>query len=99
MLGVQLDLAFNCVKGSGHCHNLLIIWGRGSPEFLCLEPVVLALGGGHESLVGDGCELAIEVILVLMVDLSLEVVAEDLMVSLKKDANGVINGCAPGNQI
>ena len=48
---------------------------------------------------GDGCELAIEVILVLMADVCLEVVAGDHKVSLKKDANGVINSCAPGNQL
>jgi hypothetical protein len=57
-LGVQLELAFNCIKGSSHCQNLLAVWELGSPESLCLEPVILALGGGHEGLVGDGCELA-----------------------------------------
>ncbi len=46
---------------------------------------------------GDGGEFAIEVILVLMADVCFEVVAGDHKVSLKKDANGVVNGCAPGN--
>ncbi len=48
---------------------------------------------------GDGCELVIEVILMLMEDVRLEVVAGDHKVSLKKDANGFVNGCAPGNQL
>jgi hypothetical protein len=30
--GVQLELALERVKGSGHCKNLLIIWGFGAPE-------------------------------------------------------------------
>jgi hypothetical protein len=30
--GVQLELALECVKGGGHCNNLLVIWGFGSPE-------------------------------------------------------------------
>ncbi len=53
----------------------------------------------HEGLVGDGCEFAIEVILMLMVDVHIEVMAGDHEVSLKKDADGVINGCAPGIQL
>jgi hypothetical protein len=71
-LEVQIELAFKCIKGGGYCHNLLVIWGFGSPESLCLEPVVLALGRGHEGLVGDGCELTIEVILMLMADVRLK---------------------------
>jgi hypothetical protein len=55
---------------------------------IAIEPVVLALGGGHEDLVGNGCELAIKVILVLTADECLEVVAGDQMANLKKDANG-----------
>ncbi len=47
-LGVQLELAFKRVKGGCHHHNLLVVWGLGSQESLCLEPVVLVLGGGHE---------------------------------------------------
>ncbi len=46
----------------------------------------------------DGCELAIVGILVLMADVCLEVVVGDHKVSLKKDANGVVNSCAPDNQ-
>ncbi len=30
--GVQLELAFERVEGGGHCNNLLVIWGLGSPE-------------------------------------------------------------------
>ncbi len=86
-------------RGGSHRHNLLVVWGLGSLVSLCLEPVVLVLGRGHEGLMGDGCELAIEVILMLMVNVCFEVVARDHKVSLKKDANGVINGCAPGNQL
>ncbi len=98
-LGVQFELPFKRVKDGGHCNNLFVVWGLGSPESLCLEPVVLAAGGGHEGLVGDDCELAIKVILVLTADVCLEVVAGDHKVSLKKDADGVINVCTPGNQL
>ncbi len=59
----------------------------------------LALGGDHEGLVGDGCELAVKIILMLKADLRFEVVAGDHKVSLKKDANVVVNGCGPGNQL
>ncbi len=97
--GVQLELAFKCVKGGGHCHNHLVIWGLGSPESLHLEPVVRVLGRGLEGLMGDGCELAIKVILVLTADVHIEVVAGDHKVSLKKDANEVVNGCTLGNQL
>ncbi len=31
-LGVQLELAFERVKGGGHRNNLLVVWGFGSPE-------------------------------------------------------------------
>jgi hypothetical protein len=30
--GVQLELAFECIKGGGHHNNLLVVWGFGSPE-------------------------------------------------------------------
>ncbi len=30
--GVQLELAFEHVKGGGHHNNLLVVWGFGSPE-------------------------------------------------------------------
>jgi hypothetical protein len=30
--GVQLELAFECIKGGGHPNNLLAVWGFGSPE-------------------------------------------------------------------
>jgi hypothetical protein len=30
--GVQLELAFERVKGGSHCNNLLVVWGFGSPE-------------------------------------------------------------------
>jgi hypothetical protein len=30
--GVQLELAFEHVKGGGHCNNCLIVWGFGSLE-------------------------------------------------------------------
>jgi hypothetical protein len=30
--GVQLELAFERIKGGGHCNNLLVVWGFGSPE-------------------------------------------------------------------
>ncbi len=46
---------------------------------------------------GDGGKFVIKVILVLMADVHLEVVAGNYKVSLKKDVDGVINGCAPGN--
>jgi hypothetical protein len=98
-LRVQLELALEHVEGSGHCHNLLVVWGLGLAESFCLEPVKFALGGGHEGLVGDGDEFAIKVILMLMADVRFEVVAGDHKVSLKKDANGVVNGCTPGNQL
>ncbi len=60
---------------------------------------MIALGGGHDGLVGDECELAIKVILMLMADVHLKVVAGDHKVSLTKDADGLVNGCAPGNQL
>jgi hypothetical protein len=25
--GVQLELAFECIKGSSHCNNLFVVWG------------------------------------------------------------------------
>jgi hypothetical protein len=46
---------------------------------------------------GDGSKFTIEVILVLMADVRFEVVAGNNKVSLKKDANRVINGRTPGN--
>ncbi len=48
---------------------------------------------------GDGRELAIKVVLMLPTDVGLEVVAGDHQVSLKEDANGVVNSCTPGNQL
>jgi hypothetical protein len=42
------------------------------------------LGGFYKGLVGDGCELAIKVVLMLPVDVGQEVVA-------KEDADGVVN--------
>ncbi len=91
-LRVQLELALKSIEGSSHCHNLFFVWGFGSPESLCIEPVILAFGGGHEGLVGDGSEFAIKVVLVLMAYVCLEVVAGEHKVSLKKDANGVVSG-------
>ncbi len=32
--GVQLDLAFECIKGGGHCNNFLVVWGFCPPESL-----------------------------------------------------------------
>ncbi len=49
------------------------------------------MGGSHE--------LAIEVVLALSMDVVLEVVAGDHKVSLKEDANGVLNGKALDNQL
>jgi hypothetical protein len=94
-LGLKLELTFERIENGGHCHNLLTIWGLGSPESLHLEPVILALGGGHEGLMGDGCAHAIKVILMLMAEVRLEVVAGANKVSLKEDANEVVNGCPP----
>jgi hypothetical protein len=48
---------------------------------------------------GDGSEFAVKVILVLMADVHLEVVAGDHKVSLKKDADRVVNRYTPGNQL
>jgi hypothetical protein len=98
-LGVQLELALKHIDGGGHCHNLLIVLGFGSPDSLCLEQVKLVLGGCHKGLVGDGRELAIKVVLLLLIDVGPEVVAGDHKVSPKEDANGVVNSCAPGNQL
>ncbi len=47
----------------------------------------------------DGCELAIKVVLMLPMDVGLEVVAGDQKVGLEENANGVVNGFAPGNQL
>ncbi len=41
--GVQLELAFERIKGSGHHNNLLIIWGFCPPESLGFQPVKLVL--------------------------------------------------------
>jgi hypothetical protein len=82
--GVQLELALELIKGGGHCYNLFVVWGFGSPESFCLEPVKLALGRGHADLVGDGSEFAIKVILLLMGDGCFKVVAGDHKVSPQK---------------
>ncbi len=54
---------------------------------------------GPLSLVGNGGEFAIKVIIVLTADVCLEVVAGDHKVNLEKDADGVINSCVPGDQL
>ncbi len=46
----------------------------------------------------DGGEFTVEVILMLLVDVQLEVVAWNHEVSIK-NANGVVNGRTPGNQL
>ncbi len=48
---------------------------------------------------GDGKKFAIEANLVLRADVHIEVVAGNHKVSFKKDADGVINGRAPGNKL
>jgi hypothetical protein len=95
--GVQLEVALERIKGGGHCPNCFAVWGFSSPESFLFKPVKLVLCRDHEGLMGDGGKFAIEVILVLMVDVHLEVMAGNHKVSFKKDANGVVNGCAPGN--
>ncbi len=87
-LGVQLELAFECIEGGSHSHNLFVVWGYG---------IKLVLRRGHEGLVDDGGEFAIEVALMLIANVRLEVVAGNHKVSLKKDANWVVNGCTPGD--
>jgi hypothetical protein len=47
----------------------------------------------------DGGELTVKVILMLLADVQLEVVAWNHEVSIKQNANGVINGHTPGNQL
>ena len=100
-LGVQLQLALERIEGSGHCHNHFVVSGFCSPESLDFEPIKLVLCRGHEGLVGDGGKFTIKVILVLMPNVHLEVMAEDHKhkVSLKNDADGVVNSWAPGNQL
>ncbi len=48
---------------------------------------------------GDGGKFAIKIVLVLLVNVHFEVVTGGHKVSLEKDADGVVNGCAPGNQL
>jgi hypothetical protein len=48
---------------------------------------------------GDGGKFSIKVILMLTVDVCLEVVAGNRKESLEKNADGVVNGCTPGNQL
>jgi hypothetical protein len=62
--GVQLELAFERVKGGGHCNNLLVVWGFGSSESFGLQPVELELCQCHEGFVSDGGKFTAEVILV-----------------------------------
>jgi hypothetical protein len=81
-LGVQLEMALNCVEGGGHRHNLFILWGFGSPESLRFKSVKLAICRVHEGLMGDGGKIAFEVILVLTADVGLEVVAGNHKISL-----------------
>ncbi len=71
--------------------------GFHTQESLGFKPVKLALCRGHKGLVGDGGKFAIKVILVLKADVCLEDVAGNHNVSLEKDSNGVVDGCAPGN--
>ncbi len=47
----------------------------------------------------DSGEFTVEVILLLLANVQLEVVAWNHKVSFKQDTNGVVNGCAPGNQL
>ncbi len=64
-----------------------------------LQPIELAFCGCHEGLVSDGGEFTVEVILMLSVDVQLEVVAWNHEVSIKQNANAVVNGCTPSNQL
>ncbi len=66
--GVQVELAFEHIKGGGHRNNLLVIWGFGSPESFGLQPVGLALCWGHGGLVSDGGKFTVKVIFVLLAD-------------------------------
>ncbi len=50
-------------------------------------------------LVSDGDEFTVKVILMLLVNVQIEVVAENQKVSFKQDANWVVDGCTPGNQL
>jgi hypothetical protein len=47
----------------------------------------------------DGGEFTVNLIFMLLVNVRLEVVAWNHKVSFKPDNNGVIDGCAPGNQL
>jgi hypothetical protein len=81
--GVQLELALERVKGSGHCNNLLVIWGFCPLESLGFQPVKLALCQCYKGLVGDVGKFTIKVILVLTANVSFEVVAGDNKVSFE----------------
>ncbi len=98
-LGSSLSWPLSGLRAAVIVTIFLLSGDLAPPDSLSLEPVKLVLGGGHKGLVGDGHELSIEVVLVLPTDIGLEVVAGDHKVSLEEDANGVINGCAPGNQL
>jgi hypothetical protein len=98
-LGVQLEMVLERIEGGGHRHNLFVVWRFCPPESLGIKPVKLALCRGHEGLMGDGGKFDIEVILMLMAVVCLEVMVENHKVSLKKDADGVVNGRVPGNQL
>jgi hypothetical protein len=49
--------------------------------------------------VSDGGEFTAKVILMLMANVQLEVVAWNQKVSVNQDTNGVVDSCAPGDQL
>jgi hypothetical protein len=81
--GVQLELAFERIKRSGHPNNLLNVWGFCPPEYLGFQPVKLVLCRCHKGLVGDVGKFTIKVILMLTANVHFEVVAEDNKVSFE----------------
>ncbi len=76
----------------GHCHNLLIVWGFGSPLPFRLEEVELAFSHGHQGLVSETGEVPVEVVIMLGANVLCEVVAGDQEIGFKEDADGVIEG-------
>ena len=82
-LRVQLELTFELVDLRRHGNDLVVVRGAGAPLLLVDEPVKLALGHLAQGLVGDACEIAIEICVLLVLNVLLEVVAWDCQVCIE----------------
>jgi hypothetical protein len=80
---VGLEMALESLDFSGHCHDLLVVKGFGTPNSLHLKPVVLTRGRGHQALVSEASKSSVKVVFILATNVLLEVGAGDDVVGLE----------------